>query len=173
MPELEDLLLGSDEEETEAAPTQDSNKTIREMRKALKERESALKERDAKLAELEPKLQQYVDLAEKAQLKELGLTEKQANAFRKTYGEINDDNLREFKVDVLGMEVEAPSTDESEAAPSQPFRPTPTSANAGVKLEYTTADWNELRAIDPVKADKVLREGRVKRQTFNPGGPAF
>jgi large subunit ribosomal protein L25 len=71
---------------------------------------------------------------------------------------------------------EAADSAESEEAvePEASFAPTATKgqAPAGTR-EVTSEQLIELMQTDPAKADKLLREGRVVRNTFNPGGPAF
>lgn len=173
MTELDDLLGGSDAEETEAPQRDNQNKTIREMREAI---EAANKAR----VEVETQLQEY---RKREVLRDSGLNDKQTKLFEKAYGkDMSPDALKEFR-ESLGLEApQAEAVEESatEEAPVEEVAPTsfrPTDVNAGasrnVKVEWTTAEWNVLRQSDPVKADKVLREGRIVRATVNPGGPSF
>lgn len=72
-----------------------------------------------------------------------------------------------------------PTEDGTQQVPQDPdagprFKPTvpQDAAQLGAK-RYTTAEWDELFRVNQAEADKVLREGRIIREAFNPGGPQF
>lgn len=171
MSDIEESLLDSDEEE--APKPKRENSTIKQMREALEAREErlkALEERNAKY--------------ESTFLTQAGLTEKQANALRAAGYEANPEGIESFRADVLGVAaapapaeeppVEQPEAVEEIIEPAAPqFQPTRAGGSAPTRDDPTSNELLELFEVDPVKADKFLREGRVKRHNFNPGGPAF
>ena len=170
MSDLEDQLLGSEDEEEAPKPKRE-NSTIKQMREAL----------EAQKAELE-QARERNQRFETTFLSQAGLSEKQAAALRAAGYEASPDGIEAFRSEVLGVtpppaeepKVEQPEAPvEEEEAPAPGFSPTRVGGEAPAKTEYTSNDLVELFQTDPVKADKLVREGRVKRQKFNPGGPAF
>ncbi len=169
MSEEEELLADFDGEEAPAPKRE--NSTIKQMRESLEAKEARLKE-------LEERSSRY----ETTFLESAGLSEKQAKALRAAGYEASPEGITSFRTEVLGVveeaaaPVEEATTEESEEAvePEASFAPTATKgqAPAGTR-EVTSEQLIELMQTDPAKADKLLREGRVVRNTFNPGGPAF
>jgi hypothetical protein len=170
----EELLLGSDEEETEFESKKPSNK-VRQLREAYNRSEESRKALEAAKAEIEVQLAEARLRAAAADLRDSGLSKRQAEVFVKSYGtEFTPEAINEFKTEVLGIvPEESVETEEPEERTAPAFVPTPTGQSAATKREYTSAEWNELRLADPIRADKALREGRVKHKQVNPGGPAF
>lgn len=168
----EPTILGSDEEDETPAPKRE-NSTIRQMREQLEAREAALKAAEERAAKYESTF-----------LAGSGLTEKQSAALKAAGYEATPDGINAFRSEVLGAAVEATTEQPAEAeeaeeedtdsTPDASFTPTITSGSTPAgKREVTSADILELVQTDPRKAEKLLREGRVVRKTFNPGGPAF
>ena len=160
-------LFDSDEEETPKQKRE--NSTIKQMRETLDERETRLKE-------LEERATRY----EATFLQSAGLTEKQANALRAAGYEATPEGITSFRSEVLGAVDETPAaeevpTEEQPAEEPEPsFAPTATKGTTPAgKREVTSNELLDLMQEDPAKADKLLREGRIARQKFNPGGPAF
>lgn len=161
-------LFDSDEED---APKKRENSTIKQMRENLEAKETRLKELEERSARYESTF-----------LESAGLTEKQANALRAAGYEASPQGIESFRSEVLGVEAAAePVQEESEEVQESAAEevltidpgPTPTGRGSAGKREVTSAELLELYQTDPAKADKLLREGRVARQGFNPGGPAF
>lgn len=167
--EQEELLADFDSEE---APKQKrENSTIRQMRETLEQREARVKELEERTARFESTF-----------LESAGLTEKQTNALRAAGYEASPTGIAAFRSEVLGMAEEAPADaeeptteqSEEEEAPTTSFAPTATKGQTPAgKREVTSKELLDLYETDPGKADKLLREGRVVRDVFNPGGPAF
>ena len=167
--EQEELLADFDSEE---APKQkQENSTIKQMRETLKQRETRVKELEERTARFESTF-----------LESAGLSEKQAKALRAAGYEASPEGITSFRSEVLGVAEEAPveaeaaddQQSEEEEAPEPSFAPTATKGQTPAgKREVTSKDFLALLETDPGKADKLLREGRVQRETFNPGGPAF
>ncbi len=158
--------------DTEDAPPKRENSTIKQMRETLEAKETRLKE-------LEERSSRY----ESTFLESAGLTEKQANALRAAGYEASPQGIESFRSEVLGVEA-APEPVQEESAEAvqedtveEPLTieagPTRTTGTVGGKREVTSRELLELYETDPAKADKLLREGRVVRDNFNPGGPAF
>ena len=170
MSEEEELLADFDSEEAPAPKRE--NSTIKQMRESLEAKEARLKE-------LEERSSRY----ETTFLESAGLSEKQAKALRAAGYEASPEGITSFRTEVLGVveEAAAPAEEATDSAeseeavePEASFAPTATKgqAPAGTR-EVTSEQLIELMQTDPAKADKLLREGRVVRNTFNPGGPAF
>lgn len=163
-----DETLDSENEEQAAKPKRE-NSTIRQMRETIEARDAELKafrERTAK----------YED----AFLANSGLTEKQAAVFRKAYDEVTPENLEAFRTEVLGAateQAEASEDDEVDTNENEmeemSFQPTRVAGTRPGSREYTSNEIVALMKTDKAKADKLLREGKVKRSNFHPGGPAF
>ena len=169
MSEREELLADFDSEEAPAPKKE--NSTIKQMRESLEAKEARLKE-------LEERSSRY----ETTFLESAGLTDKQSKALRAAGYDATPEGIVSFRSEVLGVVEETPAAvedateDESDtdAEPEAGFEPTQTKGTTPAgKREVTSQDLLELYQTDPAKADKLLREGRVVRQTFNPGGPAF
>ena len=172
MSDQEEYLGDSDAEE--APPPKRENSTIKQMRETLDTRETRIKELEERNARFEATF-----------ITQSGLSEKQAAAMRASGYEVSPEGIESFRSEVLGV-VEAPAAEEpqSESAveldegeditPEQAgFVPTPTGGGTPSRQEMTSNEVVELMKTDPVKATKLLREGRVARKEFNPGGPAF
>ena len=166
----EERLLDSDDFEEEA-PKKRENSTIRQLREA---QEAAAKERDEARARAER--------AEAAVLSSSGLTEKQQAAFQAMGYTI--DQVDQFRQEVLGVTEQAPPAEPDEAAEAESeeeeapvatlHQPTPTGAGEPKGSRgITSNELLELMQQDPVKADRLLRSGKVIRKEFNPGGPRF
>jgi len=167
----EERLLDSDDIEEEAKPRRE-NATIRQLREA---QEAAAKERD----EYRERATKYEDLF----LKQSGLAEAQAKALRASGYEATPEGIDAFRKEVLGVTEEAPAAEsdepaadegEEEAPVATLHQPTPTGVGeAKGSKGYTSNELLQLMQDDPVKADKILRSGKVIRKEFNPGGPRF
>ena len=159
-----DESLDSENEEQEPKPKRE-NSTIKQMREALESTKAEATAAQEKAARFE-----------KAWLASSGLTEKQAKVFQTMEYDPSDEGLTTFRAD-MGLATETEEVPESDAetddAEETTFEPTRGGASPAGKREWTSNEVVELTKHDPVKADKILRDGRVKRQKFNPGGPAF
>lgn len=170
MSELEEQLLGSEDEEEAPKPKRE-NSTIRQMREAL----------EAKTAEAEEARVRAMHY-ETIFLQKEGLSEKQAAVLKAGGYEATPEGIAAFRAEVLGAVSSAPAEEPQEVSqdeeveeeePKAPFQPTQGGIAPPSKREVTSEELLELMRSDPIKADKLLREGRVQRQQFNPGGPAF
>ena len=167
----EESLGDFDAEENEAPAPKRENSTIKQMRETLEARDARVKELEERSTRLEATF-----------LQSAGLTEKQSSALRAAGYEASPEGIESFRSEVLGVEavVEAP-VEESEEVQDDTVEetvsvdpgPTPPRGAGPGKREVTSAELLDLYQSDPGKADKLLREGRVARQKFNPGGPAF
>src|SRR4030095_10747265 len=165
----EERLLDSEDFEEEA-PKKRENSTIKQLREA---QEAAAKERD--------EARERAAKAEAAVLTQSGLNEKQQAAFQAMGYSL--DQVEHFRRDVRGVEEAPPeepdetaeADEEEEEAPAPALHaPTPTGAGTPKgSREWTSNELVELMQSDPVKADKVLRSGKVVRKEFHPGGPRF
>lgn len=156
-------------QEEEAPKPKKENSTIRQMREALE-----AKEAEAKAA------QERADRYEASFLQSSGLTEKQSAVLKAAGYDATPEGIDAFRAEVLGEvkeEVPAQTDEEQEAEEETPkdegFTPTPTGQTAPRSREIDSKTFLELLQSDPGKADKLLREGRVKHNIVHPGGPAF
>ena len=161
MSDIEEQLLGSDEEETEVEDRKPKS-SGRGLRAELEAQLAARKAAEAQAKEWETKYQEAQERIAITGLRDSGLTEKQAVAFRKTYGDVTEDNLREFRAEVLGQTVE---TEVVEEKPEAPLRPTPSSGSTPAESRvYTVEEFEKLYREDPVAAEKAYKAGRLKKE---------
>ncbi len=170
MTDEQNELLGDFDAEEAPAPKRE-NSTIKQMRENLEAREAQIKTLEERTARFEA-----------AALESAGLSEKQAKALRAAGYEASPEGIASFRTEVLGAVEEAAAEAEeatdvesdSEEAPEASFTPTQTKGTTPAgRREVSSKELLDLYQTDPAKADKLLREGRVVRDNFNPGGPAF
>lgn len=168
----ESSILDSEEDEA-PEPKRRENSTIRQMREALEAKEAEAKAASERASRLEATF-----------LASSGLTEKQSNALRAAGYEATPEGIDAFRSEVLGVAETPAQTEQTEEADEQEdvdITPeqagfSPTIVGKGTPppaKEWTSNDIVELAKSDPVKADKLLRSGKVVRKEFNPGGPRF
>ncbi len=166
----------AEEETPEIEDKGKENAVIRELRAQYKAKDKAATAAEKRAEALETKVAEYSARERTATLTAAGFSEKQMNAFEKTYGEPTQENIAEFRTEVLGLKQSSEDQGElEEQAPHRDFVPVQvgTSSSPGKKV-YTPAEWNQLSESNPAEAQKAQQEGRILRESVKYGSaPAF
>ena len=155
MPEYEELLAALADGEEQEAPPQDSkpeSNTLKQVRDALKrakaEETKARQERDEALSALQTR----IDSDATAVLQSAGLTDKQAEVFRKSYDDVTSEAIAALKTDVLGQTV-----DENRPTSMAPLN----LGGESPSKRYSKDDFKELMKSNPNLAWQVAEKGLV------------
>ena len=169
MADMEDILLGDEENpEPEPEPKRDAA-AFAQMRRELK----AMKQEAEELRAFKAQAEQQARTATVADVfKEVGLKPKHAK-FYPTEGDVSPDAIKAWAVEEAFLEVE--EGEEVPAPPKQETGFTPTVIGEGTPLgakTYSFEEFEQLLQADPTKATRVWKTGLVAKQPA-PGGSVF
>lgn len=150
----DDGLDGYDveEEDSPTAAQREENETLKQVRAFAKRKEREAEKQAARVAELEAIVQARAEEDAKRELVGAGLTERQAEVFRKAYQEVTPESINQFKAEVLGI---TPAE-----TPVPTFSPTPPGGESPTK-RFTRSEFEDIMRSDPMRATKVAEAGLV------------